>query len=144
MDANKKHLVLKKQFKEQSVHLKSLLENAGTYAIFQLYDELEDFSKTKLIYASPAVCDILGLDAPVTYEDWWGIIHPDDLKDFAKADQKAAKTGSLCAACRIFHARKNTWRWIQHESRIQSQIFLRAWSKLQGAQRKSPTTNLPR
>ncbi|KIX14113.1 hybrid sensor histidine kinase/response regulator [Dethiosulfatarculus sandiegensis] len=118
MDINKKHHILKKQLKEQSVHLKSLLENASTYAIFQLYDESDDFNETELIYASPAVCDILGLDAPVTYEDWWKIIHPDDLKGFAKADKDAGKTGFLRTACRIFHARKNAWRWIQVESSL--------------------------
>jgi len=102
-----------KALRENEEHLRSLMENAGNFAVYRLgYDEKAE-DRLHVIFVSPSMADITGVADPMKFETWFGNVHPEDKEKIAEANRLAIRTLKSDMTIRVYHGQKREWRWIQ-------------------------------
>jgi PAS domain S-box-containing protein len=101
-----------KELRKSEEHMRSLLESAKGFSLYQLvFDETSPLS-LKVVTASPSIKYILGIPDPMNLEAWFEAIHPDDLNRVIRAHQQAFDTFLFDEEYRTFNQEKNDWRWV--------------------------------
>lgn len=104
---------LKELRKRSEEDLRSLMENASSFAIYRLLRDRKKPDGFSVVFVSPSISDIVGVSDPMKFDTWRENIDPDDLKRITEASVKAGKTSKLDATMRVYHPQKQEWRWIQ-------------------------------
>ncbi len=98
--------------KENEEHLRSLMESATDFAIYRLVSDEQAPLGLRVVFVSPSIKDILGIDEPMQMGNWFEGMHPDDVDRIAAANRKAFETHRFDEEYRIFNSHTGTWRWI--------------------------------
>ena len=93
--------------------IKTLMESASNFALYHLgYDE-SCFSNFKVIYVSPSIKNILGVENTMSLAAWFENILIEDLKTFEEGIAKAFETGAFDETFRVWHPQKRGVRWVR-------------------------------
>ena len=93
-------------------HLRSLKESASNYAIYRLFSDKTNPHLLKVVFVSPSIGDIMGIQEPMKFETWFENLHPDDVERVSRANRRAFKLMKFDEEYRTWHNKKGEWRWI--------------------------------
>ena len=111
MDVTEQHMA-KKALQESEGHLKSLMLNAKHYAVYRLKISNSSPHGLEVVFVSPSIIDIMGVDNPKKFETWFENIHADDRERIIKANLQAFETNEFNEIMKINHPNKKEPRWI--------------------------------
>jgi PAS domain S-box-containing protein len=98
---------------ESETNLRSMLENASGYAIYRLAVDPGDPYLGKVLLVSPSICDLIGIDDPYDFEQWFSGIHPDDWPRIVASNRRALEEGlPFDETMRFYDRRREVWRWV--------------------------------
>jgi PAS domain S-box-containing protein len=106
-----------KALRESEEHLKSLMLNAENYVVYRLAACDNIKHKLQVVFVSPSIIDIMGVNDPNEFGTWFSNIHPDDRERMEKANLKAFETKRFDEEFRVYHPKKNEYRWLHSISR---------------------------
>jgi PAS domain S-box-containing protein len=112
MDVTEKTLV-ELRVQQSEAALRALVQNARRFAIYRI--ELDDTSPYggRVVFASPSMLEIVGMDDPNNFAGWFHPIHPDDQARVEEANLRSLKNGEpYNQTARVFHKYKNDWVWV--------------------------------
>jgi len=97
-------------------HLSSLMQNAEHYTVYRLSIS-DSYHGLKVVFVSPSIIEIMGVDDPNKFEAWFENIHPDDRERIEAANIQAFETYEFNEVMQIIHPNKNGHRWIHSISK---------------------------
>jgi PAS domain S-box-containing protein len=102
--------------KQSEEHLRSLMESASGFAVFRLaiHSPAHSDSDAEVVFVSPSIIELLGIDQPLNADSWFKQVHPQDREqlDNGHGDNMLSRA-RFDAAIRLFHAKRGQWRWIR-------------------------------
>ncbi|GAP11912.1 histidine kinase [Bellilinea caldifistulae] len=111
-DATERARALEKELETQTA-LKLLVENARHFALYRIELDPRHPLGGKVIFVSPSLKDIVGIDDPYNFEHWFAGIHPEDLARVKEANQRSIRFGEpYDQIARVFHQKKKEWVWL--------------------------------
>jgi PAS domain S-box-containing protein len=94
--------------------LRSVIENAQHFAIYRVQVDLNNPYYGKVVLASPSIQDLLGVDDPYDFSNWFTGLHPDDYDRVVEANRRSLEEGiAYNQPARIFNKKENRWHWVQ-------------------------------
>ncbi len=105
-------LQAKKALQESEEHLSSLMLNAEHYAVYRLSISDSGSHGLKVIFVSPSITNIMGVDNPNKFDTWFENIHADDRERIVTANLRAFETLEFNEIMKIKHPIKKEHRWI--------------------------------
>ena len=105
-------LKAKQALQESEAHLKSLMLEAENYALYRLAGNRDDPGRLSVVFVSPSIVDIMGVDTPDNFESWFENIHQDDRERVVRANLEAFQTTRFNETMKIYHPGKKAHRWI--------------------------------
>ncbi|MDZ7844637.1 MAG: GAF domain-containing protein [Anaerolineales bacterium] len=106
-----------KALKDSEENLRSLIENAKNFAVYQVRVQQDRSFGGEVIFVSPSLKDIFGIEDPFRFESWFEHLHPEDEERILEANLKAVKEGeSYSESTRWYHPRREEWIWIHTAS----------------------------
>ncbi|NOZ34461.1 MAG: tetratricopeptide repeat protein [Chlorobi bacterium] len=121
---------IKHKLSVQEAHLNSFMDNAGDFVIYRVRVTYEKGSIGIPVFYSPSVKQILGIDNPENFENWFKNIHQDDFERVFNANLHSGKTGEMFNEIfRYFNKLKNKWIWLHiissqvTDSRTKEKLF---------------------
>ena len=97
---------------ESEEHLKSLMLNAEHYAIYRLIASNKNQNGLEVVFVSPSIKDIMGIENPEDFSEWFKNIHEDDRERIIKRNLEAFNTFRFNEIMRIKHPQRKEVRWI--------------------------------
>lgn len=98
---------------ESEAHLRSLMETATNFVVYRLaVDESSPYG-LRVVFASPSIRHILGVENSNDLDSWFKQVHPDDLERVLKANSRAFATNRFSETTRVWNQENQTWRWVQ-------------------------------
>ncbi len=110
-------LQAKKALQESEEHLNSLMLNAKHYAVYRLRISNTGSHGLKVVFVSPSILDIMGVDSPKKFETWFENVHADDRERIIEANLHAFETNEFNEVMKINHPEKREHRWIHSISK---------------------------
>lgn len=105
------------KLKEVEWHLRSFMESASGFVVYQFAVEPETPGKSRVRFVSPSIREVMGILEPYRVETWFDNIHPEDRERVVQASALALGEGRpFDQIMRIFHAQRNEWAWIHARS----------------------------
>ncbi|WP_051327049.1 hybrid sensor histidine kinase/response regulator [Desulfatibacillum aliphaticivorans] len=98
---------------ETEGHLRAFMTNAKNFAVYRLVRDDNSPYGVEVVFVSPSMKDILGVEDPTQVHLWFEKAHPDDFERIIRANMEAFQTLKLDETIRYFHAPTEQWRWIQ-------------------------------
>ncbi len=104
---------IKQQLSLQEAHLNSFMNNATDFVIYRIKVTYETESIGIPVFYSPSVKDILGIENPDKYENWFKKVHKDDYERVMNANMHSGKTGEIFnEILRYYNQLKKQWIWL--------------------------------
>lgn len=97
---------------ESEEHLRSLMVSAKNFAVYRLASDKTNPNLLKVIFVSPSIEDILGINSPMNFDSWFENMHPEDIHRISIANKEAFKTFRFNEEYRTWNPKKKEWRWI--------------------------------
>ncbi|MEW6504156.1 MAG: GAF domain-containing protein [Chloroflexota bacterium] len=111
-DATQRARALEKELETQTA-LKLLVENARHFALYRIELDPRRPMGGKVVFVSPSLQDIVGIENPYNFEEWFAGIHPEDLPRVKEANQRSIRYGEpYDQITRAFHHQKKEWVWL--------------------------------
>ncbi len=104
---------IEKALRQSEEHIRSLMVSAGSFAVYRLFYDEEDAFKPKVIFVSPSISGLLGIQDPQDFQTWLNNIHPDDLERVRRSYCQSCKTLKFEEIVRVFNTQENEWRHIK-------------------------------
>ena len=106
-----------KALRENEENLRSLIENAKNFAVYQVQVNQDQSFGGEVVFVSPSLADIFGIDDPYQFETWFEHLHPEDENRILEANLAAVEQGEpYSEATRWYHPRREEWIWIHTAS----------------------------
>lgn len=99
--------------RESEGHLRALMESAENFAVYRLAFDPTNPYGLNVVFVSPSIRELMGIEDPLHFESWFKHIHPDDQARIVAAQLKANQTLHFDESMRIFLPQKGEWRWIR-------------------------------
>jgi len=99
--------------RESEAHLRSLMENAVDFVVYRLANDENSKYQARVVFVSPSIKEIVGVEDPMKLETWFAMVHPDDLDRVVEANRRGFETFKFNEEIRIYNPIKKEWRWIQ-------------------------------
>lgn len=98
---------------DSEAHLRSLMETATNFVVYRLaVDESSPFGLS-VVFASPSIGEVLGVENINNLGAWFSHVHPDDLERVLRANAEAFRTNRFSETARVWDPKKQSWRWVQ-------------------------------
>jgi PAS domain S-box-containing protein len=98
---------------ESEAHLRSLMESATNFVVYRLAVDESSPYRLRVVFVSPSIREILGVEDISNLGAWFEQVHPEDLPRVLKSNLKAFITNRFSETGRVWHQKSNSWRWIQ-------------------------------
>ncbi len=98
---------------ESEEHLRSLMETAVNFSVYRISFYDGDPTNAHVVFVSPSIKKILGIDRPYDINSWFNNIHPEDLQRIIKSHFSLPRHTRVDESMRLFNPYYNQWRWIQ-------------------------------
>lgn len=104
----------KQQLSLSEAHYRSLTESARNYMVYRLAIDPASPLHARVIFVSPSIKDILGVQDIYNLAAWFETIHEDDINVVIAEHYRCMETGSpFECTLRIHHRIKKELRWIE-------------------------------
>jgi len=104
---------IKHQLTIQEAHLNSFMNNATDFAIYRIRVTSEKNSIGSPVFYSPSLKNILGIETPEIFKNWFKNVHKDDYERVMNANIQSGQTGEIFNEIfRYFNKPKNKWIWL--------------------------------
>lgn len=111
-DATERAKALDKEQETQTA-LRLLVENARHFALYRIELDPRLHLGGKVVFVSPSIKEIMGIENPYDFEQWFENIHPEDLPRVKEANQHSIRSGEpYDQIMRVFHPKKKEWVWL--------------------------------
>jgi signal transduction histidine kinase len=91
----------------------SIFQKANNFAIYQIAVNPNLPLGASVIFVTPSIKTIVGIDDPYEFSEWFATIHPEDKLRALEANQRAIENWEpYNEAVRFFHSEKKEWVWI--------------------------------
>lgn len=111
-DATERAIALDKEQETQTA-LRLLVENARHFALYRIELDPRLHLGGKVVFVSPSLKEIMGIENPYDFEQWFENIHPEDLPRVKEANQHSIRSGEpYDQIMRVFHPKKKEWVWL--------------------------------
>jgi PAS domain S-box-containing protein len=94
-------------------HLRSLMETAVNFAVYRIAYREGDPRQAEIVFVSPSIKELMGVEDPDTLAHWFENIHPDDRDRILDTHFSLPRKTSVDESMRVFNPRQGEWRWIQ-------------------------------
>lgn len=94
-------------------HFRSLMETAVNFAVYRLAFLDGDPGSAEIVFVSPSIKDLMGIENPEILENWFKNIHPEDKERIMQAHFSLPRKTRVDESMRIFNPKRGGWRWIQ-------------------------------
>ncbi len=102
------------KLQENESALRSLVENATRFAVYRVQLDPTAPGGARVVLASPSLREIVGMDDPYDFSNWFRNIHPDDEERVLEANRRSLELGEVYnQTARVFNPRKQRWCWVQ-------------------------------
>lgn len=98
---------------ESEAHLRSLMETATNFVVYRLAVDGSSPFGLRVVFASPSIGEVLGVENINNLSAWFQHVHPDDLERVLNANTDAFQTNRFCETARVWDSKQKTWRWVQ-------------------------------
>ena len=98
---------------ETEKHLQAFMTTAENFAVYRLVRDDNSPYGVEVIFVSPSLGEILGVEDPNQVHLWFEKAHPDDFERIVRANMEAFDSLKLDETIRIFHEPTGKWRWIR-------------------------------
>jgi len=112
-DAHEARAQAEQALAESEAHLRSLMESATNFVVYRLAVDESSPYRLRIVFASPSVREILGVQDIQDLGAWYQHVHPEDLPRLYQANAQAFTTNRFSETGRIWHPASNSWRWMQ-------------------------------
>lgn len=99
--------------RESEEHLRSLMETAVNFSVYRIAFEKGDPTDAHVVFVSPSIKKILGIDNPYKLNNWFKNIHPKDVERIVNAHFSLPRNPRVDESMRLFNPFYGKWRWIQ-------------------------------
>ena len=104
---------IKHKLTVQEAHLESFMNNATDFVIYRTKVTSETGNLGELVFFSPSVKEILGIEHPEVFSNWFSNLHEEDVERIMNANLHAGKTGeNFNEIFRYFNKQKKQWIWL--------------------------------
>lgn len=101
------------KLKQVEQHLRSFMESASGFVVYQLGVDENDANKTQLLFVSQSIREVMGLPDPYDFDAWFTNAHPEDREALTRAaSDSIAQSRPFDATIRVYHGGKHHWVWI--------------------------------
>jgi len=97
-------------------HLRSLMETAANFAVYRLAFKDGDPGHAEIVFVSPSIRELMGIQDPSRLENWFKNIHPEDKGRILEAHLSLPRKTRVDESMRVFNPQHGEWRWIQYIS----------------------------
>lgn len=94
-------------------HLRSLMETAVNFAVYCFSFLDGDPRSADIVFVSPSIKELMGIQDPDTLENWFKYIHPEDKERIMEAHFSLPRKTRVDESMRVFNPQHGDWRWIQ-------------------------------
>ncbi len=94
-------------------HLRSLMETAVNFAVYRIAYREGDPRRAEIVFVSPSIRELMGIDDPGTLDHWFENIHPEDQARILDSHFSLPRKTRVDESMRVFNPRHEEWRWIQ-------------------------------
>ena len=94
-------------------HLRSLMETAANFAVYRIAYREGDPRQAEIVFVSPSIRELMGIDDPGTLDHWFENIHPEDQARILDSHFSLPRKTRVDESMRVFNPRHEEWRWIQ-------------------------------
>lgn len=99
--------------RENQAHFDSLLHSAKDFVVFRVKRDPKAPYGGVLIFVSPSVKEIMGVDNIYDYSAWFKNMHPDDAASVATRNHiQYAEKQTFEISLRVFHPKKQEWVYL--------------------------------
>ena len=102
-----------KALRENEEQLRALVESASNFAVYRLAFEEGDPTRTRIVFVSPSITDILGITDPMHLDGWFEATPPDDAHLVRAYHSQLPRSKRTEQTIRVYHRGRGEWRWIQ-------------------------------
>lgn len=101
------------RLKDVERHLRSFMESARGFVVYQLGVDALDQGKSRVLFVSPSIEEIMGVSYPYNFATWFTNIDASD-KDRVLASARSSFdiAAPFDETFKIFHNDRNQWTWI--------------------------------
>ena len=99
--------------RESEEQLRSLMETADNFAVYRIAFREGDPRKADIVFVSPSIRKLMGIEHPDRLEAWFDNIHPEDKERILDAHFSLPRKTRVDESMRVFNPQYGTWRWIQ-------------------------------
>ena len=101
------------RLKDVERHLRSFMESAKGFVVYQLGADAFHHGKSRVLFVSPSIKDIMGVNDPYKFEAWFSNIDAQDRERVLEAARESLAAGQpFDETMKIYHADRNEWAWI--------------------------------
>lgn len=101
------------RLQESEALLRSLVENAEGFGIYRVMIDPEQPYGAKITLVSPSIRDIVGIDDPSEFANWFENLHPDDRPRVIQANRDSVERGvPYNQYARFYNKVKKEWAWV--------------------------------
>lgn len=93
--------------------LRSLMETPANFAVYRLQYDPEKPLSVSVVFASPSLKTIFGIENPMDFNTWWDIIHEDDRAAFAQGMLISMTQMSFQRSARYCHPDGSRSGWLK-------------------------------
>ena len=109
----KEKSIIKNKLSVQEAHLASFMDNASDFVIYRIKVTEKRSELGFPVYYSSSIKEILGIQNPENYNNWFKNVHKDDYTRIINANIHSGKTGErFNEEFRYFNVKKNKWIWL--------------------------------
>ncbi len=98
---------------ESEEHLRSLMETAVNFSVYRIAFRDGDPGSADIVFVSPSIKKLMGIEDPGTLNNWFENIHPEDKTRILDAHFSLPRKTRVDESMRVFNPRCGEWRWIQ-------------------------------
>lgn len=99
--------------RESEEHLRSLMETAVNFSVYRIAFREGDPRNAEIVFVSPSIRELLGIEDAGTLDNWFENIHPEDKRRILDSHFSLPRKTRVDETMRVFNPRQGEWRWIQ-------------------------------
>ncbi|MGD8368663.1 MAG: PAS domain-containing protein [Desulfobacterales bacterium] len=103
--------------RESEEHLRSLMETASRFAVYRLRIDPSAPQGLQVVFVSPSIRDLMGVEDPMALENWFANLVPEDRARIVAANRAAFDADRFDEVMRVKLPETKEIRWIHAVSR---------------------------